>query len=392
MFAYFLRTGYGIDRSHNAPDYLITNGSISVAVEATTVNPSESEALKRWVEKKEEAKTESDFLEILMNEYPIRFGSPLYSKLRKRYWEKEHCRDKPLVIALQAFWDDSSLRNSGIALATYLYGLNHTSSRDSQGHLVIQSDSVKEHTVDEKSIPSSFFTQEDTEHISAVIYSNTGTSGKMTRMGYQHGYGSNRFRVIRKGFSYNPNPEAADESLFEYDLDDPPSTETWGEGCIVFHNPNCLCPIPDDFFGNIVQCRLVNGENEFVYPDRHPFASQTIVFDLHDFKKNIPGITPQVCVNAISREEFVSLSGWEEGVDKRFYEEEAWFADQSLGFLGVLVHYKIDDDWGYIILARNRHYIFSNIYAQCALANRHLARYLLQQKVSELLKSSQRLF
>jgi len=57
-------------------------------------------------------------------------GSPLFSKLQKKYWELEHCRDMPFVVAIEAFHDDESLAMTDSALAGYLFGLQQQGAWD----------------------------------------------------------------------------------------------------------------------------------------------------------------------------------------------------------------------------------------------------------------------
>ena len=86
----------------------------------------------------------------------------------------------------------------------------------------IQTESVESHTSGSKTIPSNFFEQPRAEHISAVIFTNSGTHAKFTRMGFQQGFGNDHFEVIRRGFSYTPDPDAKDATFFSYCLSQPP--------------------------------------------------------------------------------------------------------------------------------------------------------------------------
>jgi hypothetical protein len=47
LFAYLSRSGFGVDRSHANPDFLVSRDGLTVAVEATTVNPSTSGVLAK---------------------------------------------------------------------------------------------------------------------------------------------------------------------------------------------------------------------------------------------------------------------------------------------------------------------------------------------------------
>jgi hypothetical protein len=66
-----------------------------------------------------EGLNEAELLEYAREELPLRFGSALYSKIKKEYWTKPHCADLPFVIAIQAFHDQGSLHFSDTALVEY---------------------------------------------------------------------------------------------------------------------------------------------------------------------------------------------------------------------------------------------------------------------------------
>ena len=141
LYAYFSRSGYQVDRTYENPDFLVTRNELTVAVEATTVNPSKSGTMSRPGKRFDEMSTEEK-LQYLKEELPIRFGSPLFSKLKKRYWEKEHCRDMPLVIAVEDFHENDSLLFAETSLSSYLYGIWHTGSWAKTGKLNIDAESI----------------------------------------------------------------------------------------------------------------------------------------------------------------------------------------------------------------------------------------------------------
>jgi hypothetical protein len=63
-------------------------------------------------------------------------------------------------------------------------------------------------------VPSGFFSQAESEHLSGILFTNSGTHGTFSRIGYQTGFGNGRFMIQRKGLAYNPDPHARDPSLF----------------------------------------------------------------------------------------------------------------------------------------------------------------------------------
>ncbi len=118
LHAYFSRSGYTIDRSFPNPDFLVELGGVRAGVEATTVNASTSGVIAKYGKKIEDL-DETELPEYVRNELPIRFGSALYSKLQKAYWDKPQCAGLPFVIAVEAFHDEGSLHFTDTALVDY---------------------------------------------------------------------------------------------------------------------------------------------------------------------------------------------------------------------------------------------------------------------------------
>ncbi len=60
----------------------------------------------------------------MQNVYPIKFGSPLFSKMKKKYWEQEHVKGQPFILAIEDFHQPGSMVWTASALEVYLYGYN----------------------------------------------------------------------------------------------------------------------------------------------------------------------------------------------------------------------------------------------------------------------------
>ena len=73
-------------------------------------------------------------------------------------------------------------------------------------------------------------------------------------------------------------------------------------------------------------------------------------------------------------------------------EEHGWFSDASESFLGVVLHGAQDDDWGYVVLARDQYFLFRAIEAESGMQFRNTAREALQLKIAAFLSSPQRIF
>lgn len=394
LFAYFSRSDFSIQRPSPNPDFIVSRSGISVAVEATTVNPSTSGVIGSLGKSIEEM-SEDELREYERHELPIRFGSALYSKLQKRYWETAGCEGLPFVIAIEPFHDEWSLRLSDSALTGYLYGFEHFASWTPEAALEIVSAELGSHEIGPKVIPSNFFAQPGTENISAVLFTNSGTHGKFSRMGFQTGYGADEWEIRRSGTAWNPEPDARDPSWFSYSMDVSPYVEHWGEGIVVLHNPKCLHPVPRDFFLGSVQSYIENGTfHSEIRGGWHVFASLTQLFHLGQVKKKMPPTLRQrrIMIKAIPRQEFRDACGFYIDASNPLVDEQGWFSDETGSFLGVVFRERIDDEWAYVILARDPHFAFRAIYSGVSLSTRDSARDSLYERMLEFLDEPQRIF
>ena len=394
LFAYFSRSGYEVDRSHPNPDFLVTRGGLTVGVEATTVNPSTPGVLKSHG-KSITSLSPAEMHEYMQNELAIRFGSPLFSKLGKRYWELPHCRDMPFVLAIEAFHDEDSLSLSDNALMSYVFGLTTTGSWTEDAVLDVRTERIENHRLGPKAIPSNFFGQSDAENISAVVFTNAGTYAKFSRMGYHHGIECDEIDMMLFGFCFTPHSDAMDPTFFSYNLDEPPFVETWGQGLVVMHNPRCRHPLPRDYFVDAVQAYTEEGKLVTEHRSWHPYSSKTLTLHFGGVKKklaeHLPKRTPLVGVSPIPRDEFRRVRG-DAGYGVPFGEEHGWFSDVSGSFLGVILHDAEDDDWSYVVLARDQYFQFRAIKVESGMPFRDIARKALQLKIAEFLSSPQRIF
>jgi hypothetical protein len=390
LHAYFAFSGFEIDRTHDAPDFIVSRAGITAAVEVTTVNAPTSGILAELGKKIDEL-SPAEMQEYLRHELPMRFGSPLFSKLKRRYWELEHCRGLPVVLAIEAFHDTDSLGFTDAALSGYLYGIAETATWDVDGNLKIQFERMYEHVVGEKKIPSSFFDQPDAENISAVVFTNSGTSSKFGRMGFQFGIGNDTIEMFRAGYCFNEAESARDPTLFQYNLNAPPLVEPWGQGMVVLHNPRAFHPLPLEFFRHAVQTIFDEGYPRSFFQGWHPYSSKTFIADLGEAKQAIAKFPPRAAygIGAVAKAEFHSISQWPE---PQHLIEEGWFIDESGAFLGVVIFDPSNGDWGGILLSRDQYFNFSAVDSASGFESRNEARQSLQSRMLDFLLKPQRLF
>jgi hypothetical protein len=267
LFAAFRELGFEIDLSWPAPDFLLRQGGLTVAVEATTANapdgypaasaPDDLAERRRYVEE----------------ELPIRLGSPLFSKLRRRHWELEHVRGHPYLVAIESFVSGDSLQFAETALTDFLFGLRATGERRADGGLEVETTTIEEHR-GSKVLESGFFNWPDADNIAAVLWSNSGTVGKFGRIAFQGGLASSGLRMRRAGLRFVPDPDAAEPTEFEYEVGT--RREPWAEGLVVIHNPTAVKPLPQGWMPELVRHELDGGQVVTTVPGFHAFTSWTV--------------------------------------------------------------------------------------------------------------------
>ena len=274
LHMYIHNAGLAIENNHAAPDFEINDFGKKYFIEAVTVNPSANPQRPDLP-----APRSNEEVEERLNDFmPIKFGSPLYSKLCKKYWEKEHVSGNPLIFAIHDYHNENAMTWSRTALSEYLYGVR-TRIVDEQP----VSEKIEKHVWDGKEIPSAFFYQENAENISAVLFSNQATIPKFNRMGKIAGLGSQNVKMFREGYMHDPNPDAIHPIPFMKDVDSPDYEESWSEGLVMFHNPNAKYPVDIDSFPDI--SHLYYSEERGFYGYQQPFdvfGSMTIVIGIQE--------------------------------------------------------------------------------------------------------------
>ncbi|MEZ8127649.1 hypothetical protein ACED26_01540, partial [Enterovibrio norvegicus] len=268
LYALFHEMDFMINREFNAPDYVVDKAGLRVCIEAVTVNPSQ-----HLVDEPEP--TTSEEMERLLPDYmPIKYGSPLYSKLQKKYWEKAHVAEHPLVIAIHDFHQKDSMMWSRKALEAYLFGARRTYSYSPKSGLVENVALITEHRWNDKVIPSNFFSQPDAENISAIIHSNQATIGKFLRMGYLAEFGRQDLDIKFVGQAMYDNNQA----YIDFDMDVIPEEyeEYWKDSVTIYHNPNALRPLDHRLFPNVAHVFFSDGKFSSIKPQYYPVYGRTL--------------------------------------------------------------------------------------------------------------------
>jgi hypothetical protein len=277
LFAAFRELNYDIRRIHAVPDFTCAGLNGEFCVEAVTVNPTRDKAGNAVPPPPME--TMKQKLAFLKHYMPIKFGSALTSKLAKRYWEKANVAGKPLVFAIQDFHATGSMAYTGSALPLYLYGCEWEGSFEDEGNRIQVPQPISEHRWGDKVIPSGFFNLPGSEHVSAVIFSSSGTISKFARMGLLAGFGSERVRMVRHTFAYDSGPHASRPLFAQFDVKPGIYHETWSEGIEVYHNARALHPLPKEWLPGVSHVwQTESGLLESIRPDWCPTGSMTQIW------------------------------------------------------------------------------------------------------------------
>jgi hypothetical protein len=278
-YALLVENSFSLTREHEAPDFLAEDILGTIAVEVTTVNPTQDS--QGNLVPPPQITTEDERLAYIKHYIPIKFASALKRKLRKAYWSMPHVAGKPLAFVIQDFHAAASMTFARSGLINYLYGYEHNPHRDADGKLVVVATKVAEHRWGRKRSESGFFDLPGAEHVSAVIFNSSATLPKFNRIGYVAGFGSRRVRMIRHGTVWNPDVDATRPIPFEARVDDPDYTESWTEGLDVFHNPRAVIPLNPEHFPEAVHHYLQpDGNMSSVQASglAQPLASLTQIF------------------------------------------------------------------------------------------------------------------
>ena len=262
LYATLHEMDFEMDRTYKAPDYVCSKFGQTVIIEATTVNPRQQN----------DAENISALRERELEDYiAVKFGSALYSKLQKRYWEKDHVKGHPFVLAVADLRKSEGGNYSAPFLVQYLYG-----TRQHEANGSISYSPIKEHTWG-KTIPSGFFYQPDAENISAVLFSDSGTISKFNRMGKLAEFGDLSVTMVREGERYATARSEAPEP-FRVLVEPGKYKETWAEGVWIFHNPTAKVPLDRVLFHDAAHVYLEERGLVTYLVDAFPTWSVTSIF------------------------------------------------------------------------------------------------------------------
>lgn len=271
LFCLLTEEKFQLIRKYNRPDFMVRKYDVEIAIEAVIVARKKDNPPKMRNGLK--VKSPEQIIAENSNDMPLRFGSALFSKIKKEYWKLTHVENKPLIFAIADFHDDMSMTWSYNAIFGYLYGMSYKHYYDEKGSLVVVPEKANPYKkANGKEIEAGFFNTPNSEYISGILFSPNGTISKFNRMGVQAGFKNDRHTLMRFGSNYNHEPNASKPHIFQYEVTEE-CQETWSEGMNLFHNPNALYPIDKQLFPSIAHHEFADGYIVSENPEFHPFSS-----------------------------------------------------------------------------------------------------------------------
>ncbi len=279
-----------VTNDHDVPDFELVSGDHRLFVEATTVNASGG-GLGAGLRRGAPPPRPDDIMNHLEEVMPLRFGSPLHTKMGKRYWNKDHVKGHPFVLAIADFHDAASMTWSHAALPIYLYGRSAEMVIGPNGEPVgvekiLSGFERKAETL------KPFFEQDGTENVSAILSSNAGTISKFNRMGARAGFGDRYVSLHRYGARHVPGSDAYEPLPFAEDVESGTSEEGWSDELAMFHNPAAAVPVDATLFPGIAHYHIVDGEAVWFGPPGRILYSSTMTVDGLGREKAMKGLWP----------------------------------------------------------------------------------------------------
>jgi hypothetical protein len=121
LFAMFKELGHHIEREPRL-DFILSRDSQEACVEAVIASPPPNDGIRPYTHDPPDRSPE-ELQEYRQQEAAIRLGSPLFSKLQKKYWMLPRALGKPRIFAIENF-HAGALHFSDSTLSNYLFGLS----------------------------------------------------------------------------------------------------------------------------------------------------------------------------------------------------------------------------------------------------------------------------
>lgn len=244
LFACLKELGFHVDFSFDRPDFVVYNSDVTFCIEASIAS-SAIDSPSEWEADYHPDKLKNIDKEKIVDVATVRLANTLatkYNKYIKDYASLAHVQGKPFIIAIAPFEQPFSYLQNEQAMSRVLYSFDkfiYQDFPDRNERIMLGQEYMDEITKPNGTkIPLGFFIKPEMTEISAVVFSNTATFGKVRALSEDPG------DIFFESIRYNDKglkPKHTVLPKSEYH-------ETLLDGLHIFHNPFATHPISYQFF------------------------------------------------------------------------------------------------------------------------------------------------
>ena len=239
IFACLKELGFSVDFSFDRPDFVVNNEEISFCIEASIASSADDTPDEWEADFSPETLKNLDKKKII-DFATIRLSNTLtakYNKYSSSYSKLGHVKGKPFIIGIAPFEQPFSYLQNEQAISRVLYGFDkfvYKEFPERNERIILGQEYLDSITKPNGSeIPLGYFVKGMMDEISAVIFSNTATFGKVRALSDDPG--DIFFESIRfNDFGLKPIHSILPKKEYK---------ETIFDGLHIFHNPFAHYPI-----------------------------------------------------------------------------------------------------------------------------------------------------
>lgn len=247
LFACLKELGFKVDFSFDRPDFVIKNNEILLSIEASIAS-SAVDSINEWEANYDYENIIKIDKDKIVDFATIRLANTLttkYKKFEDSYSNLSHVIGKPFIIAIAPFEQPFFYLQNEQAMRRVLYGFDKFIYKDfpEKNERIILGQEYMTHIKKPNGaeISLAYFINQEMNDISAVIFSNTATFGKVRALSQDPG--DIFFEVIR----YNDNGLRPIHKIIPKNQ----YKETLLDGLHIFYNPFAKNPIPYRYFDRL---------------------------------------------------------------------------------------------------------------------------------------------
>lgn len=346
LHASFRDLGFTADYSYESPDFILSRNGHEIAAEATIASHPEGYTAEweRDISKDAIEKLDAEEIVVLAS---VRLANALATKHKKyleSYSKLEHVQGLPFVLCIAPFEQPFFFEQSDNAIRRVLYSFDRYLYKDmpEEQKRVIFGEAMFDSLVKSNGteIELGFFRDERMKEVSAVIFSNCATFGKVRAL--SKNIDAPILFIAKRYNDHGLQPFHLVQEKKDY-------KETLLDGINLFLNPFAERPMPLDAFENKeISIHWLDLESDkYLVDSPHGFLFQRMCMNFlpseetKELKRRIPDAKPMIQYAA---------PPWQEGELHKVNASVGPFSDHYLahfkGWTILIAHDFIDDDWG----------------------------------------------